>query len=310
MIETLIERPMTNLLDIVGKLFINNKFIILLIVFNTIVVFIQCYPNAPRWLGYVDSLLVLMFVLEVVFKVRHKSKRRDGNRRKIDWKYGFRRYWRDGWNRFDFVITVLSLPLLMQLFIPITEYSFINPAIALRIFRLLRLLNAFRIVRVFPQGKLLISGVERAIKVSYVIIAIFLLFLLVSALISCVFFSQQAPEYFGTPFRSIYSTFRMFTLDGWYEIPDAVGEKFDSNTIGWIKMYFTLLLFMGGIIGMSFVNSVIINAMVSNNNNELEKLVNSLNRKIDKMSSKIEELQNKEDNNKPKDIDKQNDDNN
>ena len=294
------------LLDFVGKLFINHKFIILLIIFNTIVVFIQCYPNAPKWLGYVDSLLVLMFVLEVFFKVRHKSNRKKDSKATKDWMYGFKRYWRDGWNRFDFIITILSLPLLLQLFIPLTEYTFMNPAIALRVFRLLRLLNAFRVVRVFPQGKLLISGVERAIKVSYVIIGVFMLFLFVSALISCVFFSQYAPDLFGTPFKAIYSTFRLFTLDGWHEIPDAICCKFDGDAVGWIKTYFTLLLFMGGIIGMSFVNSVIINAMVTNNNNELEKLVQSLNSKIDKMSAKIEDLQKQEDksDNKSKQIDK------
>ena len=35
------------------------------------------------------------------------------------------------------------------------------------------------------------------------------------------------------------------------------------------KVYFSILLFMGGIIGMSLVNSIFVDAMVADNNDEV-----------------------------------------
>lgn len=29
-------------------------------------------------------------------------------------------------------------------------------------------------------------------------------------------------DFFSTPLNSIYSVFRLFTVEGWYEIPDAI----------------------------------------------------------------------------------------
>lgn len=50
---------------------------------------------------------------------------------------------------------------------------------------------------------------------------------------------------------------------------------------------------MGGIIGLSLVNSVFVDAMVSDNNDELNKEVERLHKKIDVLTEKIDELQHK-----------------
>ena len=47
---------------------------------------------------------------------------------------------------------------------------------------------------------------------------------------------------------------------------------------------------MGGILGLSLVNSVFVDAMVSDNNDELTKEVERLHEKIDALNSKIDEL--------------------
>ena len=49
------------------------------------------------------------------------------------------------------------------------------------------------------------------------------------------------------------------------------------------RIYFSLLLFFGGIIGMSLVNSIFVDAMAADNNDEvLDRLV-QLEKKIDDM---------------------------
>jgi voltage-gated sodium channel len=47
---------------------------------------------------------------------------------------------------------------------------------------------------------------------------------------------------------------------------------------------------VGGILGLSLVNSVFVDAMVSDNNDELTKEVERLHEKIDALNCKIDEL--------------------
>ncbi len=46
----------------------------------------------------------------------------------------------------------------------------------------------------------------------------------------------------------------------------------------------------GGILGLSLVNSIFVDAMVSDNNDELQNDVNNMSKKIDTLNTKIEEL--------------------
>ena len=50
-----------------------------------------------------------------------------------------------------------------------------------------------------------------------------------------------------------------------------------------VRFYFCLLLIFGGIIGMSFINSIFVDAMVADNNDEVMQ-------KLDEMQKSIEEL--------------------
>ena len=54
-----------------------------------------------------------------------------------------------------------------------------------------------------------------------------------------------------------------------------------------VRIYFVLILILGGIIGLSLVNSIFVDAMVSDNNDELEAEVKQLNEKIDLLTEEI-----------------------
>ena len=58
-----------------------------------------------------------------------------------------------------------------------------------------------------------------------------------------------------------------------------------------MRIYFVLILILGGIIGLSLVNSIFVDAMVSDNNDELEDKVKQLNDKIDLLTDEIRKLQ-------------------
>ena len=140
----------------------------------------------------------------------------------------------------------------------------------------------------FPNFTQIALGFARAIKQSYAIFIGFFLLILIFAMISCSLFKTIAPEFFATPTDAIYSIFRLFTIEGWYEIPDSVAIQLSLAWARVTRVYFCVLLVLGGVIGLSLVNSVFVDAMVSDNNDDIKEKLDQLEFKIDKI------LENKE----------------
>lgn len=135
----------------------------------------------------------------------------------------------------------------------------------------------------------MIKGIQRALKTSVFVLFGFFIFNFMIAVLSCSMFKELSPEYFGNPVKSMYSIFRIFTVEGWYEIPDQIARQ--SNTINsfFIKGYFIFILIAGGILGLSLVNSIFVDSMVMDNNDDLEKKVDALNEKIEILIKKSSE---------------------
>ena len=137
-------------------------------------------------------------------------------------------------------------------------------------------------IKFVPNVDNLMLGILRAIRSSVFILLAFLVFNFIFAILSFSFFSHAAPEYFSNPLISFYTTFKVFTIEGWYEIPDLIAERTDSAGLAvFARIYFVCLLFGGGIFGLSLINSIFVDSMMSDNNNELEKKIESLEQKID-----------------------------
>lgn len=102
-------------------------------------------------------------------------------------------------------------------------------------------------------------------------------------------FKELSPEYFGNPVKSMYSIFRIFTVEGWYEIPDQIARQSNMINSFFIKGYFIFILIAGGILGLSLVNSIFVDSMVMDNNDDLEKKVDALNEKIEILIKKTSE---------------------
>jgi voltage-gated sodium channel len=136
-------------------------------------------------------------------------------------------------------------------------------------------------MRFFPNIDQLFNGIQRALKASVFVIMGFFLYIFVVSVLSCFFFKDISPQHFGNPISSLYTSFKIFTIEGWYEVPDAIAEETSLTVAFFTKLYFAAILLTGGIFGLSLVNSIFVDAMVSDNNDELEKKVASLERKID-----------------------------
>lgn len=258
-------------MNILKKIFLNEHAIMAVILLNAVVIYLQIDGYEWPWLLWVDLGCTLVFLVEMLVKFR---------------EYGLKAYWRDGWNKLDGTLVILSLPSLLSPFISVEGAGMS----VLLVLRLLRVLKFFRVMHFFPNFGKIVTGFKLAMRESWAVLASFAVIILIFGLINCSLFKELAPMYFGTPLDSIYSVFRMFTIEGWYEIPDTVAAAISMPVMAHVvRLYFCLLLIGGGIIGMSFINSVFVDAMAEDNNDDVKYQLTQLEKKIDRLMKELEE---------------------
>lgn len=249
---------------ILENIVLNDKFILFAIFLNVLAIYLQECGCMSVWIRAVDIICTLIFIIEMTVKHIH---------------LGVRGYWSKGWNRLDGVLVILALPSLLAFLLPadLRDLSVLMVVRALRIFRF------FRVIHLFPNFTQIAKAFGNAMKESYALFVGFFIIIFIFALVSGSLFKQAAPQYFATPMDSVYSIFRLFTLEGWYEIPDAVAGGFSAGWVPWIRAYFCLLLVLGGVIGLSLINSIFVDAMVGDNNDDVKAKLDEIERKIDRL---------------------------
>lgn len=241
------------------KIFLKDNVILLLIIINTIVIFLIESGYNNLFFLCIDSLCTIFFVIEMIIKIK---------------TYTFKEFWKNKLNRFDLIIIIISLPSLLT-------FNGISAILALRLLRIFRI---FRIFHFFPNINSISNGLKKALEQSRAVIIGFIIIIMIFGLINCGLFKNIVPEYFGTPSKSIFTVFRIFTIEGWYEIPNDIAAA-TSPIIGKIsRLYFCLLLCGGGIIGVSFINSVFVDAMAEDNNDDVKE-------QLKRMEKQLEDIQ-------------------
>jgi voltage-gated sodium channel len=258
----------------IKKLFLNEKIILILILLNSVTIFVSGFEIAPdnRFiLSLTDNLITGLFIAEIIVKFQ---------------EFGIKNYFKSNWHKFDFILVALSFPTLIAFIgnLEITSFSF------LLVFRVMRVFKSFRFLKFIPGIEHLVKGIRRALKASIVVLIGFVIYIFIIGIFSFYLFKEISPEYFGNPLKSLYSIFKIFTVEGWYEIPEQLTRGLSATTSFFTYMYFIFVVTSGGIFGLSLVNSIFVDAMVSDNNDELENKIDLLDQKIDKLLTKKEEL--------------------
>lgn len=259
----------------IKKLFLKDRFILWLILINAAILFLAGYftTEAERQLFLIaDNLLTSLFIVELIVKFN---------------EYGVKGYFKSGWNRLDFVLIIVSVPALLSfvLNIQVFDVSF------LLVFRIFRVFKAFRFFKFIPNVGGLIADVKRALDTSLFILIGFLIYIFIVGTLSFYLFNGSSTDFFSTPTMSLYSTFKIFTVEGWYEIPEEICANYTSIATFFTYLYFIFVVVTGGIIGLSLVNSIFVDSMLKDNTDDIEKKVDTLDSKISLLLQKIDSLE-------------------
>ncbi|PSL41576.1 voltage-gated sodium channel [Planomicrobium soli] len=166
-----------------------TNFITILILINAILVGLETYPDFAAkystWLLALDFVILGFFTLEILIKL-----------------YLYRtKFFRNGWNNFDFIIVVGSLVLYNSPYISV-----------LRIFRVLRVL---RTITTIPSLRRVVAALFMAIPTITSVIVLMSIIFYVYAVIGTFFYSSVEPEFFGNLGLSFITLFQVFTLESW-----------------------------------------------------------------------------------------------
>lgn len=238
-----------------------------MIAVNGVAVFLDAFPTVHaeygRLLFWTDYVCLLYFVFELGARMVRR--------------HGFAGYWAySGWNRFDFVIVAISLPTLFAPAVPALDHFAVLSAG--------RLLRFARLLRFIPDALDLWAGLKRALKASVAVFCVLALMNLLFALGAMELFGDVAPAYFGDPGRAMYTLFKVFTIEGWYEVPDAIAEEVARPGgapvgvwwVGAVRAYFVIAVLCGGLLGLSLANAVFVDEMTADNTRRVETLVSEL----------------------------------
>ncbi|MCB9149229.1 MAG: ion transporter [Caldilineaceae bacterium] len=261
------------------KVLIGEPTVVGVIGLNALALFLDAFPGIHSrfglWLEWIDYICIVYFIFEALLKIGLLK---------------FSSYWSSGWNRFDFVIMVASLPLLLNL--PFETDSSRIYAIP-TLLRMGRFLRFVRVMRFVPNAAHIGQGIMRALQASVGVFLVLFVLNLTLAVGATMLFGglENAEQYFGNPLISLYSLFKVFTVEGWYEIPDSLAASGASP--GWIlilRLYFVMAVLLGGILGLSLANAVFVDEMTTDNTDELENMVMELRAELQMFRAEVRQL--------------------
>ena len=205
--------------------------IIALIVGNGVLLGLETSPTLEQRYGslmHLGNQIVLgVFIVEALMKMLAVAPRID-------------RYFRDGWNVFDFLVIVFSL-------VPATG-QFAMVARLARLLRVLRLISAVRELR------LIVAALVRSIPSVVYVILLMSIIVYIYAIIGYHLFHQHDPQHWRSLGASILTLFNIITLEGWTVVMDNAMQLHP-----WSWIYFVTYVIIATFVVINLFVAIIIN---------------------------------------------------
>src|ERR671932_49018 len=151
-----------------------------------------------------------------------------------------KKYFRDGWNCFDFAIIILSV-------LPTTGHFS-------TIARLIRLLRITRLITKSTELRTIVSTLVRSIPSIFNILILLSILFFIYAIIGYHLFRDADPEHWSSFPTSLTPLFQVVTLEGWPNIMEPIVSSL--GPIYWL--YFTSFIVVGTFIVLNLFISVIV----------------------------------------------------
>ena len=176
---------------------------------------------------WANSVFLLVFIVEAALKMAAVAPRID-------------RYFRDGWNIFDFSIIVISL-------IPASG------SLAM-LARLARLLRVLRLISTLPELRLIVATLIRSIPSMANVVVLMSIIFYVYAVAGYHLFHDVDPTHWRNLGISLLSLFRIVTLEDWTDIMYAAME-----VKPWAWVYFVSFVVVGTFVVVNLFIAVVLN---------------------------------------------------
>eukprot|EP00741_Cyanophora_paradoxa_P000823 tig00000444_g794.t1 len=199
-----------------------NNAVVLLIMLNAVVLGLQAdlqpevHHAGLQALRILDYFILAIFLLEILLK----------------WIDDFPGYWRDPWNIFDFLVTMMSL--IPELLTAGSgggsangNFKVARQLRVFRVFRSLKMVARFRSLRIIVR-----TIIEAFADFGYVLLLLVILFYIYGVFSVSLFESYNVSPLPGLAFQHKFSTlggsfltlFQLLTLDQWYSICTEIAE--------------------------------------------------------------------------------------
>lgn len=219
-------------------------FIIAVIIANGVVLGLETSPSLDRlygnWLDWSHRIALAVFIVEAGIKMLALSPR-------------FLRYFRDGWNVFDFLVIVFAL-------IPATgQFAMIT--------RLARLLRVVRLISAIKDLRLIVAALVRSIPSVVHVIMLMSIVVYIYAIMGYNLFHEHDPENWRTLGVSVLTLFNIITLEGWTEVMNVAMQR---HPLAWA--YFVSFVVIGTFVVINLFIAIIINNLDEAKRERLEDL--------------------------------------
>ncbi|MAP11790.1 MAG: ion transporter [Gammaproteobacteria bacterium] len=163
------------------------------------------------------------------------------------------KYFKEGWNLFDFTIVVFSL-------LPATgEFAMVA--------RLMRLLRVVRLISAIPELRLIVTTLINSIPSMLHVVLLMSIIFYIYAVIGYHLFHDHDPTHWRTLGLALLTLFRVVTLEDW---TDVMYTAMEWNPYAWI--YFVSFVVVGTFVVVNLFIAVVLNNLDEAKQERLKEL--------------------------------------
>ena len=211
-----------------------NTLVISVIIASALYAGVSSYDIPSQYvylLEFFDYAITIFFTIEILIRIVAER--------------SLIKFFKDGWNVFDFIIVTISL-------IPVGGSESVFVA------RLLRIVRILRIITVIPAFRHIIEALIKTIpRVGFIALLMFI-FIYIWAALGTLFFEDSDPEHWANIGVAMLTLVQVATYDDWAMIMSRI---LDDYPIAWL--YFVTFIIVNAVVLLNMVIGVIVDVMTT-----------------------------------------------